>query len=481
MDPFLESVSKTLLRNRKLIESAFAQDDDLFIRKISIGQTRAFLVGISGIVDKHLIAETIIAPLSRVSDSISINSNVILINLSCPVVIEEDKLDRVIELIMMGQVALFVDELSTAFMMDVAAVEQRGVTEPSSETLVRGPHAGFIENLVVNLSLVRRNLADHRLKIEISTLGNTNKKKVAVLYLEGIAHQDILQKVRADLASISIDSILDSGYIEQLFERFSLFPTVGHTERPDAVVADLLEGRVGILVDGSPAALIVPHLFFDNITNPEDYYSRPYYSSLMRIVRFLAFLMAVNLPSFYISLENFHKEFLPSSLLVSIAGAREGVPFPLALETLLMIFTFELLKESGIRMPQPIGQAISIVGALIVGQAAVDAGFIGIPTVIIVAVAGISSFLIPTLAETTVLLRILLIPCAAFVGLYGLLLINIMILLHAVSLDSFGVPYLAPLSPTYFRDWKDTLIRLPIAYIHSRDKQLRHNIGRYLQ
>lgn len=476
-----DSVSKSLETNKKSIQIQFEKDDDFFIRDFSINKTPAFIACIQGLVDKHGSAQTILAPLSKATGRIT--SSFIMNTLSSVVVQEIDSLEQAIELVMYGNVALFVDGLNTAFIIDVSSVEQRGIVEPKNETVIRGPHVGFIEKLTVNISLIRSTLHNKHLKVEMDYLGQKTKNKMALLYIEGIAYPKLIDNVRTKLNHISVDAVLDSGYVEQLIETgpFSIFPTVRHTERPQTVVASLLEGRVAILVDGSPAALVVPHLFLDNFMNPEDYNSRPYYSSLMRIVRLLGFFISTQLPAMYISIEDFHKELVPSPLLLSVAGAREGVPFPLPLETILMVLAFELIKETGIRMPQSLGPSISMVAGLILGEAAVEAGFVGIPTVIIVALAGLSSLLIPYLNEAGVPIRVLLIIPAAFAGLFGVILTDILITLHIVSLRSFGAPYLAPISPTYLEDWRDTFIRLPTHSTNQEDKQIRHNIGKYIQ
>lgn len=476
-----DSVRRSLDTNKQAILSQFAKDDDLFIRTFSIAKTPAFMAGIQGLFDKQVSAQTILAPLSKATGTMT--SNLIMNTLSSFVVEETNSLEQAVQRLMYGNIVLFIDGMHTAFVVDVSAVEQRSIEESKNETVIRGPHIGFIENLTVNISLIRRILHNRHLKVEKDYVGQKTKNKMALLYIEGIAHPKLIDDVETKLHNISVDAVLDSGYVEQLIEsrRFSFFPTIRHTEHPQTVVASLLEGRIAILVDGSPAALLVPHLFLDNFMSPEDLNSRPYYSSLMRMLRLFGFFLSTQLPALYIAIENFHKELVPSSLLLSIAGTREGVPFPISMETVLMIAIFELVKETGVRMPQSLGPSISLVAGLILGQAAVEAGFVGIPTVIIVALAGLSSFLTPSLNETGFLLRALLLAPAAFVGLFGVILIDILITLHIVSLRSFGAPYFAPISPTYFEDWRDTFLRFSINKVSSPDKKIKHNIGKYIK
>jgi len=284
-----------------------------------------------------------------------------------------------------------------------------------------------------------------------------------------------VKEVKRRLEEIQVDAILETGFIEEYIEDapFSFFPTVSNTEKPDIVAARLLEGRVAIFVDGTPEVLTVPNLLISAFQIAEDYYSRPFYVSFIRIIRILAFLSSIILPGLYIASQNFHTELIPTPLLITMAEAREGVPFPLPFEVLFLNLMFEWLKESGVRMPRPIGQAVSIVGALILGESAVAAGLVGAPTVIVIAIVGITSFLVPALSDTISLLRLLFILIASVFGLYGIILLGIVIIAHLASLRSFGIPYSAPIFPITFKDWKDAMVRLPLWMLVSRPKVLR--------
>lgn len=474
-------VQKNVIRNRDYIVAQFGDNADLIVRDFTVGRHPACIIGIVGLVDKMELSVSVLDPLLQYRGSIS--EQTILNTLSAIDITTSDSLTAAALKVSKRNSVLFVDGIKTAFIIDASASLQRTISEPKNETVVRGPHVGFIENLTTNLALVRRYVNNPKLRVEIYPVGSQTKVDSALVYLEGVADERIVSAARSRLTGIDTDGSLGCGFIEQYIEDapHSIFPTIRHTERPDTLSANLLEGRIGILSDGCGTALIVPHLFMDGFHITEDYHSRPYYSSFMRLIRFIGFLVSSQLPSMYIGIENFHKELVPSKLLVSLAGAREGVPFPLGLEIVLMLTAFELIKESGIRMPQPIGASVSIVAGLILGESAVDSGFVSITTIIIVAVAGLSSFLTTNIVEPSVLLRFLLIIPTSFVGLYGLLLADLVIAMHLVGLKSFGVPYLAPIAPAYFRDWKDSLIRVRLKHLRTNDDRMRHNIAKYLE
>lgn len=272
------------------------------------------------------------------------------------------------------------------------------------------------------------------------------------------------------MSRIDIDGIMDSGYIEQLIEDapYSIFPTIGNTEKPDVVAARLLEGRVAVLVDGSPVALTMPRTFFEAIQTPEDYYSRSYNYSLVRIIRLIFLISSLALPGLYVAAVNHHPEMIPRTLVITISAAREGVPFPLLLEVLLFGLIFEGLREAGVRLPRPVGQAVTIVGALIIGTAAVDAGLVSSSTVIVTAFIGIAGFITPGLYEIFIITRLLLLFLAGFLGFLGVTLGLLILFTHMCSLRSFGTPYISPVSPLNVKELKDVYIRAPLWMLNTR-------------
>ena len=306
-------------------------------------------------------------------------------------------MDKVTDAVLSGSVALFVDGYAEALLIGLKNLPQRGVEKADIEVVVRGPKESFAETIEVNTALIRRRLRSPNLVIEGLRLGRQTNTTIAIAYLKGVVSPELVQEVRSRIERIDIDAILDGGYIEELIQDdpYSPFPQLGYSERPDRVVSTLLQGRVGIIIDGTPMVLYVPVSFTDMLQSPEDYYEHYHYSTAIRLLRFLGLIISLLLPSFYIAITTFHQEMIPTQLLISIVAYREGVPFPAVLEALIMEMTFEALREAGIRLPRAVGQAISIVGALVIGQAAVQAGFVSPLMVIIVALTGIASFMIP--------------------------------------------------------------------------------------
>ncbi|KGP70849.1 spore germination protein [Pontibacillus yanchengensis] len=387
-------------------------------------------------------------------------------------VIEE--MDKVFNHLLSGKTILLLDDCSKAFSIDSRGWEARKVEEPSSQAVVRGPKEGFTETLRTNTALLRRRIKDPNLWIKSKPIGTKTQTDVAVAYMNGIASDEIVKEVYKRLNKIDVDSILDSGYIEELIqdETYSPFPTVYNTERPDSIAAGLLEGRIAIIVDGSPFVLLVPALFIQFFQSAEDYYQRADFATLVRIIRYLSFFLALLTPSAYIALTTYHQEMIPTSLLISLSSQREGVPFPAFVEALIMELTFEILREAGVRLPKAVGSAISIVGALVLGQAAVEAGLVSSAMVIVVSLTAISSFVSPSFnfAISIRMLRFGFMVLAATFGLYGILLGVIAMVLHLTSLRSFGVPYMSPMAPYVKSDQKDVILRFPRWGLFSRPR-----------
>ncbi len=376
-----------------------------------------------------------------------------------------DTLDEVILAVLSGVSAIFVDGHNQALLFETKGWPSRGVSEPAVENVIRGPRDAFTETLRMNTALIRRRWRDPNIVFEPLKLGRRSKTDVAIVYIDDLVDKNLLTEVRRRLSEIDIDLVLESGYVEQLIEdsAYSPFPTCQTTERPDSVVGAISEGRVGIIVDGTPLVLLVPTTINTLMQSAEDYYNRWYASSVSRLVRFVGNLLALVLPGLYIALTSFHPEMLPTDLAKSIASSRVGVPFPAFIEAFVMQGALELLQEAGVRLPSAIGQTIGIVGGLIVGEAAVSAGLVSPGIVIVIALTGISTFAIPSypLATAFRLLRFALMLGAAFLGLFGLVAAAWLILVHLMSIKSFGVPYVTPWAPFSLSDLKDTIVRLP--------------------
>ncbi|MCZ8517714.1 spore germination protein [Paenibacillus filicis] len=466
--------------------SEFKHVDDLVVRRFKIGtehQIDAFVVFLRGLVDKEMLQEHVIMTLmtdfrgTRLESGIPCKHPLAVIKeniLSVASLTEVNTLMESTNAILSGNSVLFIDGSDAALAVALQGAETRGVSEPETEVTVRGPREGFVESLQVNVSMVRRKIKNANVKLELMTIGRQTKTDVGIMYVKGIVDNNIVLEVKKRLQKIQTDSILESGYIESFIEDapFSIFATIGNSEKPDVVSAKLLEGRVAILVDGTPFVLTAPYLLIEAFQSSEDYYIRPYYATFIRMLRWMAFLISVFLPSAYVAITTFHQELLPSRLLTSIAASKEGTPFPSIIEALMMQIIFEILREAGIRLPRPVGQAVSIVGALVLGEAAVSAGLIGAPMVIVVALTAITSFVVPALIEPLTIARLLLIILAGFAGQFGIWLGVAGILTHLCSLRSFGVPYTSPLTPSNLGDMKDVLVRVPLWAMHRRPQGL---------
>ncbi|MBO7742962.1 spore germination protein [Paenibacillus sp. MWE-103] len=371
-----------------------------------------------------------------------------------------------------GNGILLIEGEPGALSVSTQKINARGIEEPNVQSVVRGPREGFTEVLGWNMSMLRRKIRDRRLWAEPRKIGRVTQTNILVVYLNGIVSQELLEEVRRRLDKIDIDAILESNYIEESIQesQFSIFPTVSNSERPDVVAAQLLEGRVAILVDGTPFALVVPAVFTQMFQSPEDYYQRSVFSSLIRQLRLLSFLLAMFTPSLYIAITTYHQELLPTVLLYNLASQREGVPFPAFVEALIMEITFEILREASVRMPRTIGQSISIVGTLVIGQASVEAGLVTGAMVIVVSITAISNFVMPAfnIGIAIRIVRFLFMMIAASFGLFGLFLGMIVLVLRLCALQSFGVPYMSPLAPFNRPDQKETLWRVPIPFMKKR-------------
>lgn len=354
---------------------------------------------------------------------------------------------------------------NTFLSYDVSNGEFRSVSEPTTEASVRGPREGFVEDVSRNVALIRKRLKNEHLVFEPFIIGSATRTKVYLTYLNKVASVPVIEEFRRRLHSIQVDSIMESAYIEEWIQDKTLspFPQLVSTERPDSIAAKLLEGQVALITDGTPMVLYGPITFFQMFSSPEDYYQRADIATLTRWLRMLAFLFSILVPSLYIAVVSYHQELLPTSLLISLAAQREEVPFPAVIEATIMMVTFEILREAGLRMPRIAGQSISIVGALVLGQAAVEAGLISAAMVIVVSFTAISNFVSPnysfSIAQRIVQFSFMIL--AGLLGFFGIMCGLYFLLIHLVSIRSFGVKYMTPVAPLKLSDWKDTFVRFP--------------------
>ncbi len=455
--------------------------NDVIIREFSLLaqniEYKAFVMYIDGMVDSPVINEFILSPLmmrNRANifddkqkkfvseekiDNVTLKNfkkskEKNLVDFIYNSLIPQNSVDKVTDFsdvysaINMGNCMLFVDSLDTAFNLDVKGFKQRNIDSPSNEVVVRGSQEAFVENIRTNTSMIRRLVNNENLVMETLTVGQITKTQVSIGYIKSLANEDLVAEVRYRINNLSVDYLISSGQLEQLIQDSpeSLFPQMVATERPDKVSNFLLEGRVIIIVNGSPYVLVAPGVFVDFITSPEDLNLKYQFSNMQKLIRLLAIFLSLLLPGMYIAITNYHQELIPTELLFTIAAARESVPFPTFVEILLMEISFELIREAGLRVPTPLGSTIGIVGALILGEAAVSASLVSPVLIIIIAITGICSFSIPdfSLNFTFRIYRFIYIILGYVAGFLGISVVLFIQLVIMCKLKSFGSPYINP-------------------------------------
>ena len=483
-------IDKSLAYNIAAFKKIFAGDQTVIFRDFELGQTqrKCSLIYVDRMADAETVNENIIQPLMNSTVDIAGAESNLLQYLMNNVLIagnikKSSDIRVILESLLYGDVLLLVDRCAEVLIIEAKGWQTRAVEKTETEKSIRGPREGFTESIIINLSLIRRKLLTADFKVIFKQLGTRSKTKIAICYLDGLINKNILKELESRIDKIKIDGVLDSGYIEELIKDapYSPFKTVGSTERPDTVVGKLLEGRIVVLCDGSPFALTVPFLFAENFQSNEDYYVNFVFASFNRILRYLGYFLTISVPAIYVALMTYHQEIIPTPLMLSIVAAREGVPFPTVVETFAMVITFELLREAGVRLPAPAGQTISIVGALVLGDAAVTAKFTSAPTVIIVALTGIASYLTPKMWAAILYLRLIFLIAASIMGMYGFVFVFIGITIYLMSLRSFGLPYMLGYNTLNCQDIKDIVIRAPWWKMNKRSKLISPNIirGRY--
>ncbi|MGO4547535.1 spore germination protein [Paenibacillus sp. 2TAB23] len=487
LDPYENKpLSLSLSDNMESIKTELGESQDIIFRELTLvdrSQTKALIVYVQGMVDDERMEEFIIQPLHRerfpLDERVEPKELLAVIKaniLSTGIVVDICDWKLLFQKLFMGYGILFVEGSDQAVGANVIGGARRGIEEPKTEMAIRGPREGFTESIRTNTSLIRRRIRSPKLWMEQWTIGEISQTPVSIMYVKGLADENVLKDLRERLESIRIDGILESGYIEELIadQKWSPFPTILSNERPDAVAGNLLEGRIAILVDGTPFVLVIPAILNMFFQASEDYYQRFDIATFLRMLRFVSFLIALLMPSIYVAIVGYHQEMIPTQLLLKLAAQREGVPFPAYLEAFIMEFVFEILREAVVRMPSAAGNTISIVGGLVIGQSVVEAGIVSPAVVIVVSFTAIASFVSPTysLGIAARLLRFILLLAASTLGFYGIGIVVLMIILHLSNIRSFGMPYIKPFAPFYLRDVKDTLVRAPLWLMRERPQNL---------
>jgi spore germination protein len=469
-------ISTSIAETHSFLKSIFHDCSDVIVREFSINQDiPALLVFVDGLVKTELINEAMKTLMIFNADELMID-HILTQTLPISQAVIENNYAKILVGVMSGDTALFVEGNSKAILIGMRGAVLRSISEPDTEAVIRGPKEGFIESLRVNTSLLRRKIKTPQLKMKSLTLGKESNTTIVVTYLHDLVNPSLVEEVIHRLEKINIDGLIESGYIEELIQddAYSPFPQLQHTERPDTVASALLQGKVAIMMDGTPFVMIVPFVFVNILQASEDYYERFQISTLLRLLRYLFLFLSLIAPALFVAITTFHYELLPTTLLLSIAASREAIPFPAVVEALIMEITFEALREAGIRLPKAIGSAVSILGALVIGQAAVEAGIVSAPMVIVISLTGIASFTIPRF-NGAIAIRMLRFPfliSASIFGIFGILFCLLILVGHLANLRSFGVPYLSPLAPFSLKDLLDSVIRAPLWQMKDRPSYL---------
>ncbi|GGG71597.1 spore germination protein [Paenibacillus radicis (ex Gao et al. 2016)] len=466
-------ISTSLRSNTDVLRQLFENASDVVFHEFTIRNgPLALLVYIDGITDTKELERHVLAPLKTDGTDGELGWEAVIQRISVSSSQSVRTIQKAADELGAGNPLLLLEGQAVGAFFAIPFWQMRAIEEPQAETVVRGPREGFIETLHVNLSMIRRRLQTPAFKLKKLSIGRYTKTTCAIAYIEGVTDPNLVEEMERRLKDIDVDGIVDSNHIEEWIEDnpLSLFPQLQATERPDVVVSSLLEGRIALLVNGSPFSLIAPVTLLTLMQSSEDYYERSFVATGIRWLRLLISFIAILMPSIYVAVLSFHQEMIPTALLLTISKSREQIPFPALFEALLMEVTFEALREAGIRLPKQVGSAVSIVGALVIGQAAISAGIVSSPMIMVVAITGVASFLIPNyqLGLAIRLIRFPIMFCAGLLGLYGIVLAGVFIVVHMLSLRSFGVPYLSPLSPIQFEQFKDTLVRAPSWALNKR-------------
>lgn len=477
-----ESIQKNLEDFRQFV--GLSHDIHIRLIKLSVGKgIECAVIYIEGLVDKAVINNSIIKPLvlhgrsggnhdeSHSPELLTIIREEII---TSTVADKADEWTAILDNLYSGDTILFVDTLKNAIIIGTRKWVDRGVQEATTEQVIRGSKDSFSETLSTNTMLLRRRIKSPKLQFEYMKVGSLTKTDILVGYIDGVVNPKLVDEVKKRISRIETDSILATSEIEEFIEdsSWAVLPQVMHTERPDKSAAHLLEGGVVVLVDGTPLILLMPVTFWQFLYSPEDYYERVYTSFLVRNLRLIALIVALTLPSFYVAICSFHQEMIPIGLLQVIVAGRRDIPFPILIEVFVLEFILEVIREAGVRLPRNVGQAISIVGALVLGQAAIQAKLASPATVTVVAITAIANFTIPSFSAALSMrfLRFGFIIVSGVWGIFGFLTVVFIFIIHLCSLRSFGTPFMAPLAPAIPADFKDSLVRMPVWMMSKRPK-----------
>ncbi|MBQ2698419.1 MAG: spore germination protein [Firmicutes bacterium] len=477
--PFAKKLPAALDKQLQQLRDIMPPGMDVVIREFNLGNgQRAAAFFIDGLANKELLGRDFFAPLLDLPPQKFYSVQELMEDtLRLGEIQLSGDLRFIVDMVLQGLTALFVDGNREAIIVEAIGWQMRSVNEPSTDVVIRGSREGFVEALRINVSMVRRRLHHPDLIVEEMNIGRYSRTDIAIMYVSSIVDRRALSLLRQRLEQIDIDAVLDSGYIEQLIEDapYSLFPTIGITEKPDIAAGKMLDGRIVVLVDGSPIALTLPMLFIEGLHSAEDNYTRFYSASWARLVRTISLILSIFLPGFYTAVVSYHQQLIPVKMLLSVAASEINTPYSVGLSMLIITAIYEILREAGVRLPKPAGQAIGIVGAIIMGDAAVNAGIISAPVLIVQALTVTASYVSTQYIDAVTLLRILFLLLGWWFGLLGMLMGSLFMLFYLCYLQSFGVPYLSPIAPLDTLTLPDTFVRFPRWMLQWRPQRLSWN------
>lgn len=470
-DTMRMNISKDLNKNTEYLKSILKSEDITFL-EVKIGENNGLLIFANDLVNKDSLGELILRPAAHHKGELTETSFFDLF--LSPEKKEVQTLDDLITEVVSGSAILIASGIEKGISFGLRQFEKRAITEPPTSTVLKGPREGFVESLPVNVSLMRRRIKSPALRFENVTLGEYSKTPISLCYLNGIADEKLIKKIKDKLKTISIDAVLDASYVSKFLgeHKTSLFKQVGNTEKPDILAAKILEGRVAIFVDGSPIALTVPYLLIEDFQSASDYYNSTYSATFARCLRLISVLLALFLPAFFVAAELFHLQLIPLSFLLTIVNSIKGIPLSPSHEMFFTVLIFEILNEASVRMPKYVGMVVSIVGGLVLGETAVNAGIISAPTLMIVALSGICLYTVPELEQSFSILRILFLVIAGSTGAYGILALVAIIIIYLVTFENYGSPAFAPFAPLIKRDLKDTFYKDFLCEMTHRPKSI---------
>ncbi len=463
----------SLKRNITEVKKILTSPDILTFEFSSLNGKKFAVIYADGIVDKQLLGELVIKPLKNAEEGDGAEQVKLL--LASPELKYGKDLKQAVEEISDGNVALFIEGVRDFFIVGLKNPPGRSVAEPPTQVAVKGPREGFTEDIKVNMGLVRKRIKSDGLQIKTIKAGERSQTNISLVYIEGICNPDLPQKVEHEIMETKLDIVSDSSYISALIsgKPRSVFKRWGTAEKPDVFCAKIAEGRVGVLVDGSPIALTVPYMIVEDFQSVEDYYANNYRSTIIRLIRFLSVFVGIILPAVYVAAQLFKIELIPYKLLLRISSSVSGIPLSPSVEIFLVLFVLEVLNEASIRMPKYVALALSVVGALVLGDTAVRAGVISTPSIIIIAFSAICLYTVPDLIETTATLRWLFLIVAGSLGTFGIALLIAWLISHLVTEQSYGVPLAAPFSPLIGSDMKDAAVKYNLLELKTRPKAFK--------